>query len=119
MVEILRTEADSVVALKINGQFSYQDYKQVIPVINQNINDFGKANILFDIESFSGWHEDASYKEVKHDLNKIYYVEKAAIVGGKDWWSLINDYIRPIFDTHIRFFEFKDAHKAIEWIAFL
>ena len=115
-IGINRVEDTFFIKLKINGTLTHEDYKMMLPMIENAIKDVEQPNIkvLVDAIDFDGWEMEALWDDLKFSLGHIELFNKIAFVGNKKWeehaikisnWFMIGD---------IEYFE--NIDDAINWI---
>jgi len=115
-IGINRVEDTFFIKLKINGTLTHEDYKMMLPMIENAIKDVEQPNIkvLVDAIDFDGWEMKALWDDLKFSLGHIELYNKIAFVGNKKWeeyaikisnWFMIGD---------IEYFE--NIDDAINWI---
>ena len=115
-IGINRVDDTFFIKLKINGTLTHQDYKMMIPMVENSIKDVSqpKVKLLVDAIDFDGWEVEALWDDLKFGLGHIELFNKIAFVGNKKWeeyaikisnWFMIGD---------IEYFENMDD--ALNWI---
>ncbi|MEA3498249.1 MAG: STAS/SEC14 domain-containing protein [Campylobacterota bacterium] len=115
-IGISRVGGNFFIKLKIDGTLTHEDYKLMVPMIEDAIKkvEEPKVKILIDAIDFEGWNTEALWDDLKFSLGHIELFEKIAFVGNKKWeeyaikisnWFMIGD---------IEYFENMDD--AIVWI---
>ena len=67
--------------VRVSGKLTKEAYEKLVPVVDQQIKEFGKLRILFIMEDFHGWTLGAMWEDTKFDLKHWKDIEKLAIVG--------------------------------------
>ena len=101
-VGINRVNDTFFIKLKINGKLTHEDYKLMIPIIENAIKGVEKPEIkvIVDAIDFDGWDMEALWDDLKFGLGHIELFDKIAFVGNKKWeeyaikisnWFMIGD----------------------------
>ena len=103
--------------MKAVGVLTHNDYKVMIPVIENAIKGVEQPNIkvLFDATEFEGWEIRAAWDDFKFGVNHLNQFSKMAVVGHKKW----HEYIVKIANWFMISSEveyFSDLNKASAWI---
>ena len=101
-VGINRVNDTFFIKLKINGKLTHEDYKLMIPIIENAIKGVEEPEIkvIVDAIDFDGWDMEALWDDLKFSLGHIELFDKIAFVGNKKWeeyaikisnWFMIGD----------------------------
>ena len=115
-IGINRVNDTFFIKIKINGKLTHEDYKMMIPMVENAVKSVEKPEIkvLIDAIDFDGWEMEALWDDLKFSLGHIELFNKIAFVGNKKWeehaikisnWFMIGD---------IEYFENMDDAK--NWI---
>ena len=73
--------SDRMLEVRVSGKLTKEAYEQLVPVVDQQIKEFGKLRILFVMDDFHGWTAGAMWEDTKFDLKHWKDIERLAIVG--------------------------------------
>ena len=60
MLEILEQSKDANIAIKLSGLITEDDYRKVLPALENRIKGLLQFRLLFDWEDLEGWEEEAN-----------------------------------------------------------
>lgn len=118
MFEILPESSDACIGFKISGKVSADDYRQLMPRLDEAIAARGKINLLVLVEDFDGYDGlDAAKADFHFGANEYRQVEKAAFVGDGKWMARLVKVMDP-FTRHTdeRSFTPDQIDEAWAWI---
>ena len=115
MLTILEAEGNYI-ATKVSEKITRHDYEKILPVINEQIQQYGKVRWYFEMEDFEGWELKGLYQELNFDIKHAQDLEKIAMVGEKKWTEWLSDMMKPFTTAEVRHFEPSQKEVAREWI---
>lgn len=116
MIQILNSEKEQVIAVKIEGNISKKDIQKIHPLIH-NITSKGlKIRWYFELEDFTGYDLEGLLQDLKVDTAHLDDYGKMVMVGDKKWQELATEATDFFSDSEVRFFESDQKEEAIEWI---
>lgn len=114
---VLTTPAQSsIVALRISGKLTKEDYEQFLPLLEQRIREHGKIRLLVELGDFEGWTASAAWEDIKFDFKHFTDIERIAIVGHGMWEHGLAVFSKPFTAAKVRFFDREDVEEARRWI---
>ncbi len=73
MFETIAVNADHVMAIRVSGRLSDEDYARFLPVREALIRQEGPVSLYVDMEDFEGWEPKAAWDDLKfgiaHDVD--------------------------------------------------
>ena len=80
---------DKTFGIKVGSTLTREDYKEIVPEIEQKIKQFGSIKLLMQIDGFKSIEPAALWEELKFDIKHHNDFEQIAIVGDEGWakWS--------------------------------
>ena len=115
MLTILETEGNYI-ATKVSEKITKADYEKILPVINEQIQQYGKVRWYFEMEDFEGWELKGLYQELNFDIKHAQDLEKIAMVGEKKWTEWLSDMMKPFTTAEVRHFKPSQKEEAKKWI---
>ncbi len=85
MFETIAVNAEHVVAIRISGHLTDEDYKSFLPLLKDLINREGPVSLYVDMEDFEGWDMKAAWDDVKFGITHDVDFKRIAIVVDKQW----------------------------------
>lgn len=93
------------------------DYKRIIPLLQEKIRTFGKIRWYFEMRDFEGWTLSAMWDDLKLGLEYGKDLEMIAMVGDKKWEKGLTQLMKPFTGAEIKYFEEEDREEAKIWIS--
>lgn len=117
MNEALETlSAGKLLHVKVSGKLTKQDYETFVPAIDDQIREYGKIRVLFEMRDFHGWTAGALWEDMKFDLKHWRDIERLAIVGESKWEAGMAAFCRPFTAAKLRYFDQTRLDDARAWI---
>ena len=116
MIKILPQSTDKILAIKISGTLTHEDYEEFIPLLDAKIRDGQHIHMLADITEFKGMTAHAVLDDFFASVKYWPNFEAVAVVGNKDWekfLTMVGNYLSPA-DTE--YFEAGEIAKAWRWL---
>jgi hypothetical protein len=105
-----------ILAIKVSGKLTRDDYEQFGPAMEQLIERHGKVRVLFEMHDFHGWDAGALWEDVKFNAKHFRDIERLAMVGEKAWEQGMALFCTPFTTATIRYFDRSQAAEAYDWI---
>lgn len=115
-VELNVEPGGNIVAARISGRLSREDYGRFVPKVEQVINEKGKVRVLFEMRDFHGWDAGALWEDIKFDLKHFADIERVAMIGDKKWEKWMATFCKPFTKAEIRYFDHSKDDEARAWI---
>jgi len=115
-IEVHTNEETHVIDMKITGTLTKDDYAQFVPVAEDAIRRFGKANIYFEMHDFTGWTLGASWEDLKFDIKHFTSFSRIAIVGDRAWEHAMAVLSKPFTKARVRYFDRSESAQARAWL---
>lgn len=106
----------NTLGIKVGSKLTKQDYEEVIPAIEQKLQEFGELNILIQLEEFEGMEIGALWEDLKFDVKHRNDFNRLAIVGQREWMKWMTKLSKPFFDAEVKFFEPDQVQEAWQWL---
>jgi hypothetical protein len=117
MIKIDSKSHDNIIGLKVDGKLLKDDYKTVIPQLEQIISEHGAFRCLIEITGLKGGELGAFWEEIKFDTKHYKQIEQCAIVGDPSWHQWMTKLSKLIFlKAKIEHFEPDQIDQAWKWI---
>jgi len=107
-----RTRGGLVV--EASGRLSAEDYRSLVPRLEEEIQEQGKLRLLIRLREFKGWTPKALLDDLRFDIRHHGDFDRVAIVGEHAWEKLGTQVSAPFFSGSMRFFE--DESEAQAWL---
>jgi hypothetical protein len=92
MITIDPRSTDRVFGFTVSGKLTRDDYRRMLPRLEEAIRKHGKISVLVHIESMTGMELGAMWEELKFDLKHFRHFRRLALVGDKKW----HEPLRPV-----------------------
>lgn len=102
--------------LKISGKLEKEDYEYFVPEIDQQIERYGKVNMLVELIDFHGWTAGAAWEDTKFGIRHFNDINRLAIVGDKTWEKGMAYFCKVFTTAKVRYFDVSETDNAMTWI---
>ena len=102
--------------IKVGSTLTREDYKEIVPEIEQKIKQFGSIKLLMQIDGFKSIEPAALWEELKFDIKHRNDFEQIAVVGDEDWAKWSAKFGEIFFDARIKYFQPDQVSEAWEWL---
>lgn len=106
-----------LIEVRLTGKLTKEAYEKLVPVVDEQIKEFGKVRFLVILEDFHGWTMGALWEDTKFDLAHWRDIEKLAIVGETKWEEGMAAFCKPFTTAKIKYFDHAKLEDARKWIA--
>lgn len=105
-----------LVALKIQGKLTHEDYKIINPLLDAALAEVKepKINVFLDATELEGWEARAAWDDLKLGLKHGSEFEKIAIVGNKAWLKAFAKLGNWFISGEIVYFD--SEQQALSWL---
>ena len=97
MFEILEKSSANVIGIKVHGKLVHEDYAQVVPKLEQLIEQHGSIRCYCELTDFHGITPHALWDELKFDTKHCRDIERCAMVGDPSWHQWMSKIGQMIF----------------------
>jgi len=116
-IEVAESGCANVLAVRLSGRLTSEDYEVFVPEIERLIKAHGKVRLLVQLEAFHGWTGAAAWEDTKFGLRHYADIERIAIVGDRAWEKGMALLCRPFTAAKVQYFDVAEMAAAKEWIA--
>lgn len=100
----------------LSGTLHDQDYKKLVPMVDEAIERHGPARLLVRLHDFHGWDAKAALDDLKFGLSHASTIERIALVGEKDWHEILAMLAKPFTRAKVRYFNADEIDHAWDWL---
>ena len=118
MIEILPQSTETCIGFKFSGKITAEDYKVLVPRLDEAIAASRKINMLVVMDDFK-WRGglEGAIADFKFGTQQYRQVEKAAFVGEKKWQEWMIKIMDPFTRrTDERFYDLDQFNEAWQWV---
>jgi len=108
--------ADGMLEIRATGKLTKEFYTAFVPVVDEQIKQYGKLRILFVMHDFQGWTCGAMWEDCKFDLHHWRDIERLAIVGESKWEEGMATFCKPFTRATIKYFDHAQLEAARAWV---
>jgi hypothetical protein len=113
----LEKEADGrVLLLQVTGKVRSDEYKQIVPSVEQAIEHHGKIRMLVKLQDFQGCSAGALWQDIKFGAKHFNHIERMTVVGERKWHQWVTTFLRPFTTATVRYFPRERETEAREWL---
>lgn len=120
MIEILPSP-DHVVAIRVAGTLTGDDYDQVTGVIDAKLAAHERIGVLVDLTDFQDITAEAALKDLRYDLKMLFKLKRfprEAVVTDARWLQTLARVAGPLIPfVDIRAFGSADRAEALAWVS--
>ena len=116
MLTLTDDAGGKVLAMKISGKLSKEDYQQFVPKVEDLIKQHGKIRVLMEMHDFHGWEMAALWEDIKFDVKHFRDIERLAMVGDSKWEAGMAAFCKPFTSAKIKYFDVSKVDDAKQWI---
>ena len=106
----------NLLEVQLSGKLTKESYQELVPVVDEQIQQHGKLRILVVLNDFHGWTVGAMWEDMKFDLKHWKDIERLAIVGESSWEKGMATFCKPFTAAKIKYFEHSQVDEAREWV---
>ncbi|MGD8863875.1 MAG: YbhB/YbcL family Raf kinase inhibitor-like protein [Myxococcales bacterium] len=107
----------STLELRVSGRLDADDYRKVLPMIEDAIREHGQIGLVVRIPGMRGWSASGLWEDLKFDVRHYRDVARVALVTGgerKGWMAAVS---RPFTGGQVRAFSMTELEAARRWAA--
>lgn len=117
MNAIFSHETDSpIVELKARGKLTQVDFKNVVPRLEELIEEYGKISIFLNVEHFEGWTIGGLWEDLKFDIKHFRDVKRIALVGDDPQLESRVRFSKLFMSSTIKSFSKNEVIEAYDWL---
>lgn len=120
MIEVI-SAPENVVAFRVAGTVTADDYDKVIPAIEEKLGGHQEIGVLTDLSDFEDMTGDALKRDLQYGLSKLgelYRFKRAAVISDKQWIKAVTDMAGTLFpQIEARVFPETEKSQAMNWVS--
>jgi len=115
-VELHEEDGGKVLAVKLSGKLTKEDYQRFVPEVERLVGQHGKIRMLVTMQDFHGWTVGALWEDIKFDWKHFGHIERLALVGESKWEAGMATFCKPFTRAKVRYFPLDRAQEAADWV---
>ncbi len=112
-------EQEKYVFLRITGKLEKEDYDFFVPEIEKHIEQYGKLNVIIELDNFKGWTAGAAWEDTKFGIHHFNDIRRLAIIGDRAWEKGIAVFCKVFTTAEVRYFDSNEKsarERAENWV---
>ncbi len=115
-VELHEEQGGKVLAVRLSGKLTKDDYEQFGPVVDRLVQQHDKVRMMVTMHDFHGWTAGALWEDIKFDWKHCGHFERLALVGERKWEAGMATFCKPFTRATIRYFDQAQVAEAAAWV---
>jgi len=117
MFEILPVNSnDNILAFKVTGKLTDNDYKQFLPTLEEAIRKSGPLSLYVEMQDFEGWEVKAAWDDLRFDLQHDDDFKRIAIIADQPFLHAAIKFVNFFSHIDMRFFNKDESAIAWDWL---
>lgn len=118
MYRVLDESQEGTVGIKIEGKFTVEDYKGLLPYLKRLRDEVGPMNLLFEVQKLECQKSDGYWRDLVVHLQNISGIHRMAVVGEDTYQRLESERERmgTVANNEIQYFPFEQLDGAWSWL---
>ena len=116
MITQLSRSSDNILAIEVSGKNTGEDDRELRPVIDELIAEYGEVKFLVVLKDFKGCDISGFWEEIKMWITYYKKMTSIAVVGDKLWEKIMVKMDAPFEHAEVKYFDISQLEDAWEWI---
>lgn len=116
MYHILPEVYHDIIAIRVEGSMSSQEYKTLIPHIKRRLEQQSRIRVLFELNNIEDGENLGILKIIYFSFRYNKQIEKKAIITDEKWIYTCIKILSPFFKTKVRCFPRTEVEDGWEWV---
>lgn len=116
MIDILDTNKENLIAMKLTGKVTQEDMEKIHALIHDIVDNDQKVEFYMEFEDFDGYDMEGLWEDLKIDAAHFSDYGKMAYVGDKKWLESAAKATDFFTSSDVRYFNVDDKESAKEWL---
>jgi len=116
MIMEMDNNDEEIVAIRVSDKLTTNDCKEILPVLENTMEERGQIKLLWILERFQGLTISAALDGFKPWAGIEADSFKMAVVGEERWKKLMLKLTEPIINADIQFFQPENLADANKWL---
>ncbi len=118
MIEFLDFNKLDIVATRVTGKITKQDFDVLKEELLKKFNQYGNLNWFYEMVDFKGWELNTFFEDLSFSLKSKDKFSRVAFVGDKFIEEIMVQFYKVITPAEVKYFEIRDRESAYEWIKY-
>jgi len=116
MHEILDVPGENVVAVRLGGTLTEDDFDTVFPFLKDQVERHNTARLLFELEDVDGWEPEEVWDGFSFDVRHAHDADRIAVVSDDPWQTWM-DRLALIFPSAVvKVYDADTRDEALDWL---
>lgn len=115
MHTLLPESKEGFVALRLSEKLDKDDFAEIIPILEKQIDAHQKIALYWEMASFEGWTTEAFFADTGFDIEHHNDFTRIAMVGEKKWHKWMTKLMKPFTSAEVKYFEIQEREEALDW----
>ena len=116
MLQAIPVNADNIVAYRITGKLSHEDYQTFLPQIEELLKENNQLSLFIELDNFKGWDLKAALDDFNFGQQYADKLDRIAIIGSNTWQKWMTRLAAPFIASDIRYFNQDQLIEAWDWL---
>jgi hypothetical protein len=117
MIYKMHKSSGDIIGFHLSGKLTDDDYqKTFVPELEQAVEQWGKINLLLEMEDFHGWDAHALWDDFQVGLKYNDAIVRIAMVGDRTWEEWMAKLLKFFTKAEVKYFEHARDHRAWIWL---
>ncbi len=120
MIELIDAP-DHVVAMKLSGTLTGEDYDAVIREVEAKLGRHAKIGVLVDLCEFTDVTAEAALDDLRYGFSKLFQLSRfprEALITDKHWMKVVARVVSPLIPfVEVRAFPSAERDAAMAWVS--
>lgn len=116
MVTVLGDTNGDLLAVRVTGKLTDQDFDNYRRLVREKMNVYGTARLYFEMLAFDGWEPGSFVENAVFDILHREGFGKVAMVGEREWQNWAARLADIVKKGRVRFFPVEQRQLALSWL---
>lgn len=116
MLEVLKETHDDVLAVRVSGELTNEDFDLYRELVRDRMKRFGTVRLYYEMMSLKWVKPGAALENALFDLVHGREYGRVAMVGEKLWQEFAAHIISPVKKEGVRYFTMSEKEQAKQWV---
>ncbi len=117
MLKILPKSTDKILAIKVSGELTHEDYEEILPLLDAKVKGGDHLYLWIDITEFTGMTAHALVDDFLSSMKYWWDFNAVAVIGNKKWEEYFTKFGNYLSPADVKFFKPENGDDAWVWLA--